>query len=300
MTRPGVPGAPAAALAPLDRLTLLYLAAPTLALALSFRGGRDPIAAWPLLVVAHGLIVALVLLAPRARRAGAMGRFVGDWYPLLLLAGLYGEISVFTLQQGVVHDAAIQALEQRVFGGQPSAAWIRWLPHPGLSWVMHTCYLAYYGILAAAPLGLWAARRHDAARRTILAIMVTFYLCYPVFLFFPVAGPRYFFPQAVNAATAIWPAQLAQTLLDRADSWGAAFPSSHVAAAVVATGMAWRGWAALGRVLAPVTAGLTLGAVYGQFHYGVDAVVGLGLGLAVLWGVAWWGSRGRGSGSGLR
>lgn len=285
------PGAPAARLTPLDRLTLVYLAAPTLALALSFRGDRDHIAAWPLLVVAHALIVVLVLLAPRARGAGPVGRFLGDWYPLLLLAGLYGEISVFTLQQGVIHDPAIQALEQRIFGGQPSVAWIRAMPHPALSWIMHACYLAYYGILAAAPLGLWAAGRNDAARRAILAIMVTFYLCYPVFLFFPVAGPRYSFPQAVNAATAVWPAQFAQALLDRADSWGAAFPSSHVAAAVVATGMAWRGWATLGLVLAPVTVGLTLGAVYGQFHYGVDALTGLVLGLVILGGFARAGSR---------
>src|SRR2546430_1162711 len=112
--------------------------------------------------------------------------------------------------------------------------------------------------------------------------MITFYLCYVVFLFFPVAGPRYAFDLAHNAATDVWPARATQWLLDRGDSWGAAFPSSHVAAAVVAAVCALRYWRRLGLVLAPFTIGLVLSVVYGQFHYAVDAVAGLIVAGAVL------------------
>jgi membrane-associated phospholipid phosphatase len=105
--------------------------------------------------------------------------------------------------------------------------------------------------------------------------MATSYLCYLVFLFFPVAGPRYAFDGAHNLATDVGPARIAAWLLDRGDSWGAAFPSSHVAASVVATGMALRYWRPLGLVLLPFTAGLILAVVYGQFHYAVDALAGL-------------------------
>jgi len=273
--RPAIAG-----LTPLDRLTIAYIAVPTLALVLSFRNG--PIRHWPLLLVAHLLVVTCVLLAPRARAAGPVGRFIGEWYPLLLVAGLYGEIGIFTLHRGVVHDPVVQALELRLFGTQPSMAWIRTMPNVALSWVLHLCYLAYYGVLVGAPLGLWVTGRRDAARDTIFAIMLTFYLHYVVFLFYPVAGPRYFFPLADNAATAIWPAQVTQRLLNGADSWGAAFPSSHVAATVVATGMAWLGWRALGLGLLPVAVGLTLGVVYGQFHYGIDALTGALVGIGIL------------------
>lgn len=112
--------------------------------------------------------------------------------------------------------------------------------------------------------------------------MVTFYLCYVAFLFFPVAGPRYAFDAAHNAATEIWPARLTQWVLDRGDSWGAAFPSSHVAAAVVAAICALRYWRPLGLALAPFTIGLVLSVVYGQFHYAVDALAGLVVAFAVL------------------
>jgi membrane-associated phospholipid phosphatase len=112
--------------------------------------------------------------------------------------------------------------------------------------------------------------------------MVTFYLCYVIFLFFPVAGPRYTFDLAHNAATEIWPVRVTEWLLDRGDSWGAAFPSSHVAAAVVAAACALRYQRPLGLLLTPFTLGLILSVVYGQFHYAVDAVAGLFVAFAVL------------------
>src|SRR5258707_13045318 len=140
-------------------------------------------------------------------------------------------------------------------------------PNAVLSWALHACYLAYYPILYAAPFGLWMVGRRDASRHTIFAVMATFYLCYVAFLFFPVAGPRYAFDGAHNAATAVGPARFAAWLLDHGDSWGAAFPSSHVAASVVATGMALRYWRTLGWVLLPFTAGRARGAGFGTLPH---------------------------------
>jgi membrane-associated phospholipid phosphatase len=257
----------------IDLATVAYIAVATGAVLLSFRAEGIP--GWPWVLTAHGLIAVLVLLAPRARRAGPVGRFIGDWYPMLLLPALYGEIGVLTLSAGFQNDQLIQRLETWVFGSQISYRWIRESPNATLSFILHSCYLAYYPILYASPFALWIVGRRDASRHTIFGIMATFYLCYVVFLFFPVAGPRYAFDGAHNVATQVWPARFAAWLLDRGDSWGAAFPSSHVAASVVATGMALRYWRALGLVLLPFTAGLILAVVYGQFHYAVDALAGL-------------------------
>lgn len=264
----------------IDIATLAYVALASVALALSFQG--DPIPGWPWLCLAHALLVLLVFLAPRARAGSATGRFLGEWYPMLLLAGLYGEIGVLTLDAGFQNDLGIQRFEAWVFGSQVAYRWIREDPNVWLSWILHSCYLAYYPILYASPLGLWLVGKRDAARQTIFAVMVTFYFCYLVFLFFPVAGPRYAFDVAHNAATNVGPARVVRWVLDHGDSWGAAFPSSHVAASVVATGMAMRYSRPLGWVLLPFTAGLTLAVVYGQFHYAVDALAGLVLAAAIL------------------
>ncbi len=256
----------------LDLITLLYVAAATAAV-LAFAGNDH--AGWEWLLLAHGMILLIVLLAPRAREAGPAGRFLAEWYPMLLLGGFYAEIGVLNVDLGYQHDPVIQRLELWVFGSQVSYRWIREMPNVTFSWIMHACYLAYYAILYASPLGLWISGRRDAAQRTIFGVMVTFYLCYVVFLFYPVAGPRYTFELPDNGATDIWPARAAQWLLDRGDSWGAAFPSSHVAAAVVAALSALRYWRPLGLALTPFTLGLVFAVVYGQFHYAVDAVAGL-------------------------
>jgi membrane-associated phospholipid phosphatase len=266
-------------LAPVDRWTLAYTALATLALALHWPV-RSPYAG--LLPLAHvGLIVA-ALVAPRARRAGALGRFLGTVYPLAVVSVLYSEIGLLNLSAGYCYDATIQAWEGRVFGLQPSYEWIRAWPWPWFSYPLHVGYLSYYAIVAVPPLALWFSGRRQSAERAVLFVAVTFYVCYAIFLAFPVAGPRYTFPLAANPATAILPAVLAQRLLNAGAAWGTAFPSSHVAVALVSSLQAGRGWRALGWIFIPLAVLLTFGTVYGQFHYALDALAGALLAGAVL------------------
>jgi membrane-associated phospholipid phosphatase len=265
------------ALSALDRWTLGYVALATAAVVTRGSGmARAPI------LLAHVLLVSVALVAPRARRAGAVGAFLGEFYPLIVDVALYSEIGLLNAAAGVAHDGVVQTWEAALFSAQPSRDWIRAQPWPWLSWPLHLGYLSYYFILAGAPLVLWWSGRREAARRTILLTMVAFYVCYSTFLFFPVAGPRYLFPLARNAATAVAPAVFTQRLLDGGAAWGTAFPSSHVAVALVASLSAWRGWRGLGVVLVPAALLLSFGTVYGQFHYAVDALAGAGVAVVVL------------------
>jgi membrane-associated phospholipid phosphatase len=269
----------AVSLAALDRWTLAYVG-----IASAFLGLR-----WTSLQVGHTALVLLHLvaagaavLAPRLRRAGAIGRFVGEFYPLLLLYPLYAELGALNAVAPTFHDARVQAWEAGLFGGQPSSEWIRAQPWPWLSNLLHAGYLSYYLILAAAPLGLWLSGRAEGARHTVTLLMACFYACYTVFLLFPVAGPRYLLPLAQNAATAAPLAAFTQDLLNAASSRGTAFPSSHVAAALVASLSALREWRSLGVALLVPAVLLALGTVYGQLHYAVDALAGAAVAALVL------------------
>ncbi|MGH7305085.1 MAG: phosphatase PAP2 family protein, partial [Candidatus Rokuibacteriota bacterium] len=244
-----------------DRWTLGYAIAAVVVMIWRVPAGRLSV-----LLVVHGLLVTLALLMPRARRSGPVGRFLGDWYPLLIVTALYTEIGVVNLADGRAYDRIVLGWEQALFGFQPAREWIRWSPSVWLSWVLYLGYLAYYPITAAAPLALWVTGQREAMLRAMTAIMATFYLCYVVFLLFPVVGPRHVFPAADNAATQTAIAQLTARFLDHVAAWGAAFPSSHVAVSVAATVAAIREWRALGLLLIVPTALLALGSVYGQFH----------------------------------
>ena len=96
------------------------------------------------------------------------------------------------------------------------------------------------------------------------------------------AGPRYFFSPASNAATATPLALLTHRLLEAGSAWGTAFPSSHVAAALVASICALRALRPLGSVLLPLAVLLSLATVYCQLHYAVDALAGVFVAAAVL------------------
>src|SRR5215510_1926197 len=240
---------------------------------------------FPTLLAIHLLLAVLVLLMPRARRAGSVGRFLGDWYPLLIVTALYTEVGLVNLGDGRAYDRIVLGWEQALFGFQPAREWIRANPSAWLSWVLYLGYLAYYPIIASGPLALWATGQREAMRRAMTTIMATFYVCYTIFLLFPVVGPRHVFPAADNVATRTMIAQLTAQFIEHVAAWGAAFPSSHVAVSVAATVAALLEWRALGASLVVPTTLLALGSVYGQFHYAVDVFAGLAVGLAVAAGV---------------
>ena len=237
---------------------------------------------WWLVLVAHALFVLLLFLLTRPN-LGRVGRILREIYPLLLLLGLYSELDVLNSGPGAVHDQMVQRWELLLFGAQISREWWQTAPSTFWSTVLHGAYLSYYFIVSAP--ALYFAGRGDlpAVRRFVLVVMATFIVCYLVFLFFPVAGPYYQFPRPSPWFTDNLPARLAYQALASGSSYGAAFPSSHVAAALAATLAATRISRRLGLILLLPTLLLTVGVVYCQMHYGVDALAGLAVGGLVTW-----------------
>lgn len=264
---------------PVDRLILGYVAVVS-GLAL-WRLPGNPECRWVLL--AHALVVALVFLLQRPG-LGAMGRTIHDVYPAILLILFYSEIDILNATGTVIHDATVQGWEVALFGEQVSQTlWRDHFPSRLASAVLHAAYWSYYPLLIL-PVAWFAVRRElFALRRTLFLVVATLFACYLVFLLWPVVGPYYEFarPDAWFLENA--PARLVYATLASGSSYGAAFPSSHVAATIAATSGAWRGDRRLGAAMIGPAALLTLSVVYCQMHYGVDAITGVAVGA-----VAWW------------
>jgi membrane-associated phospholipid phosphatase len=257
-----------------DRLLLGYLG--IVSAVVLVRAPAQPACWW--LLLAHALFVLFLVLITRPG-LGRTATTLREIYPLLLLAGLYAELDVLNGWGTVpVHDALVQRWEMAVFGTQASITW--WQSAPSRFWsaVLHAAYFSYYLIILVP--ALYFAWRHDleALRHFVLVVMTVFVLCYLAFIFFPVAGPYYMFPRPAAWFTDNLPARLVYATLAGGSSYGAAFPSSHVAAAVAASLAAFRGSRWLGTALVVPTALLTAGVVYCQMHYGVDALAGLAVG----------------------
>lgn len=263
-------------LLPVDRLAIGYFGG-TGVFSLAF--GGLPGAG---IAAAHALaILGIRRLAPWRPRRGPAAIARGA-YPVLLTPLLYAELAIlnrFLTQR--YFDTTVQAWDGYLFGGQPSidlSAWLPWLP---FSEVLHLGYFAYYGIVPAAVLGAFATRGIEAMQRTALAVAAAFFASYLIFIFFPVAGPRYEFAQIAGEISEGTLFGIIHGILEAGSSKGTAFPSSHIAAslaAVVAAGREDRRWFWI--LLIPEIA-LTLGTVYGRFHYATDALAGILLGLLV-------------------
>lgn len=265
-------------LRPVDLLVLGYLCVASIAAMLQL--ARRP-AAMGALLLAHVLTVVMIVLVTRPG-LGVLGRALREIYPLVLLLGLYSELDIINAGRPV-YDAVVQHWEALLFGGQPSRDWWRHAPSAFWSFVLHGAYLTYYPIVAVPPFVLAATGNLTGLRRYVRTVMLAFIVCYCWFLFFPVAGPYYAFARPDGEFVANPAARAVYSALAQGSSYGAAFPSSHVAATVAAVLASWRASRAFGVVLAIPAAFLMVAVVYCQMHYAVDAVAGLMVGVAAAW-----------------
>ena len=262
----------------------------------------DSVPFWSLLVLAHGLGMVLahllILAATRWPEQRVIG-FFRSFYPMMLYTGFYRETEF--LNQMFVNgylDETFIHLEHRLFGFQPSIAFMEWLPYRWTAELFYGAYFSYYLMIVGVGLALFFQnRKHFAHYLTVVSIL--FYLCYLTYVFLPVCGPRVFFenfphlglppeiramglahPMPETVANGFFPS-IILLIYRHLEAAGAAFPSSHVAVAVCTT---WFSILYLPRIRilhVGVTALLCLSTVYCRYHYVVDVLAGLLMALAV-------------------
>lgn len=233
-----------------------------------------------LILMAHLGLPLLALLAARAPDAG-LGGVLRAGYPVFILPGLYASLDVLIGRGAPTYDAPLLALEEAIFSLQPARDWWRAAPSAFWSTVLHAAYFSYYFIVPLPIVVLLAQRRGREVAPYLGGVVATFLACYLIYLLFPVSGPYYQWPRPDGAFVDNAPARWVYAALAQGSSYGAAFPSSHVAATVAATLGAWTASRRLGVVLAIPTLLLTVGVVYTQMHYVVDSVAGVVVGIAV-------------------
>jgi membrane-associated phospholipid phosphatase len=239
--------------------------------------------------VAHlaGCVLAIFLATRDVRdeRGPGVLRTLRDWAPLLAVPLLYTELPpLIAGAESRFHDQLVQQWESALFGASPAHvaagrfAWTR------LSELLHLGYLSYYLIIYAPPLWLYLKGERRNFELTVTALAIAFTGCFVVFVYFPVAGPRYLWsappgiPDGPVRRAAVW-------VLANGSSKGAAFPSSHVAVAVAQSLMMLRHHRRAGLLISIASLLLALGAVYGGFHYGIDVLAGAATGIVVAAGV---------------
>ncbi len=224
-----------------------------------------------------GLVLALAYLDSGVDRNG--WRWLRRWLPVLALPWLYDAAGRLRhLLVGRDLDVWIAGADARLFPGRWYLAGAHW-PLPALE-LAHAVYFSYY-ILLFVPALAADRRQQPEVDRYLRALTATLLAHYALNFLLPVAGPLVERTGSMPGGTLFLP--LMNAIYFAFDRGGLAFPSTHVAAALVA------GWFA-GRRLFPNAAlryalwvaAISVSTVVCGYHYPIDAVAGLATGSAGL------------------
>ena len=264
-------------LLPSDWITVLYLAVSSVLMLIFHRN----LARWYIFLSIHiAAVLGILSLHFVPGPLSPLLQFVRDWYALATILLFYWGVKPLTQMvfQGMFDDRIVR-WENRLFKGQPSTYLSARFPSVALSEYLHLCYLSYYFIPVFLPTMLYFRGKSEAFFDTLFAELLTFNLCLIWYIFFPVAGPRYISEKIDESLSGRPLCRLTHAILSRASTKGAAFPSSHSALAIVVLLCGARYDLVSFVILFPFCTGLVVGTVYGRFHYALDAVAGVLLGV---------------------
>ncbi len=275
-------------LSSIDKITLAYCIWVVLYMLVGVLVGRavNPEEHLPKFVT---IITFVVLLAWLERYQGATLHpfllktlhFVRSIYPVSLFGYFY--ISLYSVNRIVFPeflDPWFMSIDHKIFGYYPSMVWAQKYGSWFMQEFFHFAYFCYYPMIGGLPLYLYIKNK-PAFRELIFNLTFVFYACYFFYSLVPVIGGR-FFPEAMYNSELYqfgpFTHIMAYIYINSAH-WGGAFPSSHVAVAVVLTIAALKYTRKMGYVFCVIAFFLALATVYCQYHWFIDAVAGVFTGI---------------------
>jgi len=189
-------------------------------------------------------------------------------------------------------DPAVIRCDQVLFGCQPSILWMQKLPYLGVSELFYAAYFSYYLMIFGVGLALYLRSRQQFFHY-ISIISFVFYLCYALYIAFPVIGPVVFLHKVPGynlppdlqalAPEVDFPETVRHGVFYRVMAWiyevfeapGAAIPSSHVAIALCIVFFGFRYLRTIRYLLLVLAVLLCLSTIYCRYHYAADVLAGI-------------------------
>lgn len=209
--------------------------------------------------------------------------FLRYWYIIASLTFIYWSIgSLVHMIFLELFDPYIISFEEKLFGQLPNI-WIQKYENPVLTELMQLSYGVYWFTIPVGAAIFYFKKRYDVFEYMLFFVLITFFLSYLLFIFIPVAGPRFFLGNQIYVSyEGIFATKFLRGFVEGAGLRGGAFPSSHVAVAIVILFFVWKYYPKIGkRGFLPAVIGLTLATVYGQYHYLTDVVTGIAIGILI-------------------
>lgn len=245
-----------------------------------------------------------VRLALSREGVGRLLPFVRMVAPAYAVQALYANwLAVVPLMNPRLYDPVLLESEAWLFGSSMTR-WMSLPNHPALTLLIDVCYLLFFTWIALTMLLLHVGEGERAARRFVVALVVSTVLSTAILVALPSLGPAFLDPESVAPIAdatlrsghfqGISRAFRAEVLADPT-GFGlvpflgvSAFPSMHVGHTFLALTFLWpRQRVAFTLFLLPVL-GAWIGTVYLGWHYALDGVAGIAIAMGARWLAGSW------------
>lgn len=219
-------------------------------------------------------------------------QFARLWLPIVYYWWAYvwaGRTLHFYFPDDFSFDRQLIAAERRLFGN-PSL-WMALGKPRWLNEAMNFFYWSYYFYTPVLGLALYMAGDYLRFEAMALAVNLGYAISYSIYPFFPLHGPRWALvdhgllpaDKQVLRGHAIT-AFMNGIMWSEAAHKGGAMPSAHSSTCVVFMIWCARIWGIEGIVAGGLIGGaMFVSTVYGRYHYVIDVIVGVAIGLLSVW-----------------
>ena len=231
-----------------------------------------------------GLVcVGLVVMLSQLRLRLPM-RVARDWVPVVYLLQAYWLCGLFCEQPMRAVEDRLLELDRRLFALTRLAALVRRAPRALLE-LIELAYLCAYPFIPATLGLLYAAGLRAEADRFWVAVLIASFGCYGILPWLQTRPPRSIEPAGPIDQRPLALRRLNIAVLDRVSVRVNTLPCGHAATALAAALVVGELLPGLLPLLVTVALAIALATVVGRYHFTVDTVLGLAVGVA-----GWWAS----------
>jgi len=227
-------------------------------------------------------LMVLTVKTQSSTRTSIIWQFARFGLPIFLFTFMYEETG------GLIHliyhgwfDPLLIRIDQTIFGVN-LGLWVEKFDHPILNEIFRIGYGSYNFIIinGAAILYFRVERRQYV--QMLSAITLIFCLSYLMFILIQAQSPRFFHAHLFHTKMMeILFSWLQQEIMDIGSFRGGAFPSSHIAMAVIVWLSLYKKHLRSFWIMMPFVVLLVLGTVYARYHYAVDGMAGIIMAISI-------------------
>lgn len=178
-------------------------------------------------------------------------------------------------------DQSLIDLDKRLFGIELTMAFDK-ITNPILTEIMMFAYTIYVPLIVFIGVFCYYKSAKVAGEDYYFRLTLTYFLSYSGFLIYPIAGPLFYQPEVYQNPLSGWIfTYFGEWIRLNAHYPGGNLPSPHCAAGTIMLTMLWKYNKTVFYILLPIIILLYLSTVYGRYHYAMDSITGILLGLIV-------------------